>query len=835
MSKANTKKDKTLAYQPPQISGPQRLNWHFVYIILYELVLIATLWQHADPLYTLGLMFITIPLGLSAYLPYRLLSRSKRFHLLQLGVVTMVFCWFLFRLYNSVPLDKVLAESICGIGLCFILAQRTEDYDYLLLISFFMLLYGSLIPRAIYIKIFVPAFVLMLMLFYSSRSRALGRRANLKVPLRFVGRNWFFMLLHLLLTVVVAWYIFVLFPLERKPGEGIFQVSFHTENDLLNHADTRFWFKSSKLQIRPTAKRVVESDGKNATETTDKKNAPVNQSLQSNKPTDVKGQGSGASTTSEQGTDLVFRVKAPLKLYWVGKMYDRYDGREWAATDFRRRRSSYNDGIITEAFQQQITIEKWVSYQLFAAYRVQSFELAGAMKQGFIFDIDDGQAELMQLEFPRTPFRYTVTSTLQVPYDRKVMKEPPPDYWPEQVPREHYLKLPKISERLTKRTEGLIRNITKPYDKAIKLRDYLRENFPYKLEADPLPEDKELADYFVFELKTGHCEYYAGTLAVMARLSGLPSRVVTGFSPGNYNALTGFFEIHEYHAHAWTQIFIEEMGWLTFDATPPSALPSRTTPFGIGSFRDPFGDSWRVTPPEITKEAQKYIMENRAKRYNIEGEELNAAEQILLKAATAPETIREQVNQQFEKLLPGIAGEGLEKLETLAAMATEKIKGGFMKLAVFCRGLIMYSRTHWYIFIPLAVMLTATLLGLKMIKAFLSRLMHLVRERRYFNAAYAEDAPESVIQNAYLAVREQLVVIGMPRRRNMELMQYGLFVESKIPELKGHVETIFRTYSRLTYSDQSMLKEDTVSIRENLDACRKVTYQYSGLNKYLSS
>ena len=97
-------------------------------------------------------------------------------------------------------------------------------------------------------------------------------------------------------------------------------------------------------------------------------------------------------------------------------------------------------------------------------------------------------------------------------------------------------------------------------EKALALRDYLRENIPYKLYSDPIPEGRECADYFIFELKTGHCEYYATALAVMARLAGLPSRVATGFSPGNYNTLTNQFEVYEYHAHAWTQIFVEDRG-----------------------------------------------------------------------------------------------------------------------------------------------------------------------------------------------------------------------------------------------------------------------------------
>lgn len=836
MTKANTDKTKYLiAYQPPQIGAPQRLTGHFIYIIMYELVLIAALWQHSDPIYTLTLMTLAVPLGLSAYLPYRILGRNKRF-LGQLVVVSLVFGWFLLRLYQNTPLDKVLAESICGIGLCFILAQRTEDYDYLLLISFFMLLYGALIPRAVYIQIFIPTFLLMLMLFYASRARALGRRSGLNVPFRSITRSWFFVLTHLIVSAAAAWYLFILFPLERKPGEGVFQVSFTTENDLMSHADTLFWFKSSKINIRPDAKRVANVGGKNATAPTDQKKAPVNPALKSNKAAESRRQGSGSSSSSQQGTDLVFKVKSPLKLYWVGQIYDLYDGQEWAVGHFDGQRN-LPDSVIYEIITQQFIMEKWVSYRLFAAYKAHGFDINKGQKDGFIFDTRRNHLELLQTDFPRTPFRYTASSILVMPYDKKTAKGPPPDYWIEPVPRKYFLRLPpkRISERLKTLTASLVRKVDSPYDKAVKLRDYLRENFPYKLEADPLPEGKEMADYFVFELKTGHCEYFAGALAVMARLAGLPSRVVTGFSPGNYNALTGYFEVHEYHAHAWTQIFIEGMGWLTFDATPPSALPSRTTPFGIGSFRDPFGDSWRVTPPEITREARKYIMESREKRYRMNNEDLNPAERILLETAVAPDTIRERLNEQFDRLFPNIKGKGMEKARTMAQEVLKAVQNGFARMAELCRALIAYSRTHWYIFIPVAIMLVAVLLGLKILRSFFRRMLHLRRERRYYRMAHAAETPDVLVQNAYLALREQLVVIGIPRRRNMELMLYGARVEAKIPELTGHIERIFNAYSKLAYSDRAMDDEDVRHIRDSLAACRLHTYHYSGLDKYFTT
>ena len=58
------------------------------------------------------------------------------------------------------------------------------------------------------------------------------------------------------------------------------------------------------------------------------------------------------------------------------------------------------------------------------------------------------------------------------------------------------------------------------------------------------------------------------------------------------------------------------------DATPPGEIQSRTTPLGIGQLRDPFGDEWRVTPPELTSHTLNTLRDLYLKQLRLEGEEL---------------------------------------------------------------------------------------------------------------------------------------------------------------------------------------------------------------------
>jgi hypothetical protein len=48
-----------------------------------------------------------------------------------------------------------------------------------------------------------------------------------------------------------------------------------------------------------------------------------------------------------------------------------------------------------------------------------------------------------------------------------------------------------------------------------------------------LPETvTDVADYFLFDLQRGYCDYYATAFVVLARAAGLPARFVTGFTAG---------------------------------------------------------------------------------------------------------------------------------------------------------------------------------------------------------------------------------------------------------------------------------------------------------------
>ncbi|MCI0609527.1 MAG: DUF3488 and transglutaminase-like domain-containing protein, partial [Anaerolineae bacterium] len=153
-----------------------------------------------------------------------------------------------------------------------------------------------------------------------------------------------------------------------------------------------------------------------------------------------------------------------------------------------------------------------------------------------------------------------------VPYVTEEQLRTSSTEYPEEI-RERYLDLPRsVPERVHQLAQEIAASRTNPYDKAKAIEACLR-TYPYHLEVSAPPEDQDVADYFLFDLKKGYCDYYATAMVVLARSSGLPARFVSGYSSGSYDAPNAQYVVRELNAHSWAEIYFPEIGWVEFEPT----------------------------------------------------------------------------------------------------------------------------------------------------------------------------------------------------------------------------------------------------------------------------
>ncbi len=138
---------------------------------------------------------------------------------------------------------------------------------------------------------------------------------------------------------------------------------------------------------------------------------------------------------------------------------------------------------------------------------------------------------------------------------------------------EVYLDLPrKDLKRLIQYTKKLIADhpeLKTNLAKAKFLESHLRDSgeFSYTLNMSIVDPEIDPVEDFLFNRKSGHCEYYASTLALMLRAIDIPTRVISGFKGGDSSYLSNQFEVQQRYAHSWVEAFLDGK-WITMDATP---------------------------------------------------------------------------------------------------------------------------------------------------------------------------------------------------------------------------------------------------------------------------
>ena len=125
-------------------------------------------------------------------------------------------------------------------------------------------------------------------------------------------------------------------------------------------------------------------------------------------------------------------------------------------------------------------------------------------------------------------------------------------------------------EPLYRKAREVVGNSRTPYLAAATLETWLRSQggFVYEERPEqPAGATPPLVD-FVLRTQEGYCQHYAGAMAVMLRLLGIPARVAVGFTSGEYDDRRNQWEVTDHNAHAWVEVYFPGYGWLSFDPTP---------------------------------------------------------------------------------------------------------------------------------------------------------------------------------------------------------------------------------------------------------------------------
>ncbi len=281
----------------------------------------------------------------------------------------------------------------------------------------------------------------------------------------------------------------------------------------------------------------------------------------------------GGIGTIQQNDEVVMRVRLEDNsaergnLYWRGVALDTFDNQAWRKVNPVAREQFVKMG--RDLIQvDYATGKENLSVQTFYLEPLDtpllfSLSRAVAIQGNFSVLYKDSYGAI---SFSREAERisYKVLSDRSLPGVDRLRA----DNQPYSSENANYLRLPLSHDaRIAQLGTSVTQAAGNRYDKAKAIESYLQNNFGYTLE-QKAGGTEPLAD-FLFNIREGHCEYFATAMAVMLRTQGIATRIVNGFQEGEYNETADVYVVRQRNAHSWVEVYFpKENAWVAFDPTP---------------------------------------------------------------------------------------------------------------------------------------------------------------------------------------------------------------------------------------------------------------------------
>ncbi|MEW5884330.1 MAG: transglutaminase domain-containing protein [Armatimonadota bacterium] len=286
--------------------------------------------------------------------------------------------------------------------------------------------------------------------------------------------------------------------------------------------------------------------------------------------------GRGPTTASDLPV-LRVRVDQGNVRYLRERMYDRYRGRGWAVQiNFseiqasREERPTQISNTQVYRFPARGTVQgdtvrmqaqsvSRVFRYLFSPGVPERLEYKGEVnlsrRDSFVILVRDalhpGEAYYMEGRAPTS--------------DEAVLRSArAPDY---QGMRDRYLRVDRYDPQVMRLAQEVTANLDTQYDKVVALKEYIERNCTYNLAAAEIGGEVDRVAAFLFDTREGYCDLFASSLAVLCRTVGIPARVATGYLVDPTSMEGEEYIVRDRHAHIWTEVYFNGVGWVPFDAT----------------------------------------------------------------------------------------------------------------------------------------------------------------------------------------------------------------------------------------------------------------------------
>ncbi len=313
---------------------------------------------------------------------------------------------------------------------------------------------------------------------------------------------------------------------------------------------------------------------------------------------------------------LVMRVRVVqpadqyrAQLRWRGVTLDFYDGTGWRDTATLRRGNKTDARPVTkhgsvywldEATEiNHAAVAPYITRQTFYLEPLSTPTVFAASQPLWVEGLpslwQDSSDGLWTSNHAMNRITYSVESDARQPTDKELRAHDSREY--EATIKLRYLQVPpNLDPRIGQLAAQIIKDQPTALDAARKIENHLHTNYQYSLDLRRTDNGDPVAD-FLFNVRAGHCEYFATAMVLLLRTQGIPARLVNGFQMGEFSDISDFYTVRQSDAHSWVEVYFPNSGWVAFDPTPSAGLSQ-------------YENGWLATMRHYTEAAEMFWLEN---------------------------------------------------------------------------------------------------------------------------------------------------------------------------------------------------------------------------------
>jgi hypothetical protein len=354
------------------------------------------------------------------------------------------------------------------------------------------------------------------------------------------------------------------------------------------------------------------------------------------------------------GDAIVMRVRSSKFEYWRAVAFDRYTGHGWLLGVGERARAALGVATQVEARTPIDTGIKAPQIELAGRTVVTEtiemqqgrndnlvvlggeFSSAGLpvlIQHGYVLNesglalpnFGETAAIYSQVSLQQTR-TYTVAALVST-VDEQSLRNAGTNY-PEWV-SDYYMQLPEtVTPRTREKAQEIARDAgaTNPYDQAMAIQAYLSK-LTYDERRPQPPENRDWADYFLFDSQRGYCDDFATTMVVLLRSLDIPARWVQGYAGGTLDPENGGYLVRQSVAHSWPEAYFPGYGWQRFEPTPASYVAAPVRPATPSA--DPSGNGQSPDIGDLAGRSQLERLRELEERLNGASGDLEASRRLL--------------------------------------------------------------------------------------------------------------------------------------------------------------------------------------------------------------